>query len=339
MKTILYIGNKLSKHGYTPTTIETLGPLLESTHQVYYASEKKNQLLRLFDISWSCIRWHRKVDIVLIDTYGTSAFYIALTVSFICRLVKLHYIPILHGGNLPLRLQNSPLLCQWIFKYSYQNVAPSGYMQAIFSKHGYGSQIIPNPINIYKYSFKYRENIYPRILWVRSFAELYNPDMAIQVLKQLLNNYPEATLCMIGPDKYGSLERCKRLAQDLAIIESVTFPGKMSKFDWHQLSKNYDIFINTTNVDNAPVSVIEAMALGLPIVSTSVGGIPFLFENRKEGFMVEVGNVDEMVNTIEFLLKYPTEVARISFNARQKSMEWAFENVKTKWDNLLNKIV
>jgi len=79
---------------------------------------------------------------------------------------------------------------------------------------------------------------------------------------------------MVGPDKDSSLGEAKDLAKQLGVAESVTFTGVLPKAQWHQLSEKFDIFINTTNIDNMPVSIIEAMALGLPIVSTNAGGLP-----------------------------------------------------------------
>ena len=67
----------------------------------------------------------------------------------------------------------------------------------------------------------------------------------------------------------------------------MNFTGKLSKQEWRDLSKDYNVFINTTNFDNTPVSVIEAMALGIPVVSTNVGGLPFLITDKVDGVLVE----------------------------------------------------
>ena len=55
----------------------------------------------------------------------------------------------------------------------------------------------------------------------------------------------------------------------MKIRKNVIFQGRLTKHEWVELSYNYDIFINTTNYDNQPISVIESMALGLPIISTN----------------------------------------------------------------------
>ena len=78
--------------------------------------------------------------------------------------------------------------------------------------------------------------------------------------------------------------KCKALVKESGMQENVLFKGKMSKKEWIEISKNYHIFLNTTNVDNLPVSVIEAMALGMIIVSTNAGGVPFLIDDKKMDF-------------------------------------------------------
>ena len=104
-KTILYIGNKLSNNGATVTSIETLGVFLEAEgFDVYAASSAENKFLRLFDMLFSVFRYSKKVSIVLIDTYSTQNFYFAVIVAKVCRVLKVPYVPILRGGNLPSRL-------------------------------------------------------------------------------------------------------------------------------------------------------------------------------------------------------------------------------------------
>nr|WP_315155855.1 glycosyltransferase family 4 protein [uncultured Flavobacterium sp.] len=334
MKNLLYIGNKLSKHGVTPTTIETLGPLLEQEDfNVQYSSSQKNQRLRLIAMLWSVFRY-RKSDYVLIDTYSTANFWYAFAISQLCRLLKIKYISILHGGNLSFRLKMSPKICGMIFKYSFQNVSPSLFLIDEFNAEGYDNVIhIPNAIELEKYPFLEREKAVPNLLWVRSFAKIYNPIMAVEVFARLKEKYPEAVLCMVGPEKDGSLSEAKQKAKDLNV--EVFFTGKLPKQDWMDLSKNYSVFINTTHFDNMPVSVIEAMALGLAVVSTNVGGIPFLLENEIESLLVPDKDVNKMVEAIVRLIEKPELFSEITTNSREKTKQFEWQKVKLKWLTIL----
>ncbi|PWA09959.1 glycosyltransferase family 4 protein [Flavobacterium laiguense] len=330
MKNLLYIGNKLSKHGVTPTTIEILGPLLEQEgFVVIYTSSYKNICLRMIDMLWSVFQ-NRKADYVLIDTYSTTNFWYAFATSQLCRLLQLKYIPILHGGNLSFRLQKNKRICSLIFNYSYKNIAPSNYLLEKFKEQGFNNLIcIPNSIEIKNYPFQERKKASPNFLWVRSFTKMYNPLMAVEVFSMIKKKYPEATLCMVGPEKDGSLLEAKQKNKDLKL--DILFTGKLSKQDWISKSKEYAVFMNTTCFDNMPVSVIEAMSLGLAIVSTNVGGIPYLLENKKEGLLVQDNDVDEMVLEIEKLLEDDNLFVNLAKNARQKAECFDWECVKHKW--------
>lgn len=335
MKNLLYIGNELSQHGLNKTTIETLGPLLEQEgYAITYASSQKNQYFRILDMLW-CVLKNRKVDYVLIDTYSTSSFWYAFFTSQFCRILKLKYIPILHGGNLPDRLQRNPNISKAVFKNAYINIAPSHYLLSKFKAFGIDNVVfIPNVLEISNYAFKKKESLQPKLLWVRAFAAIYNPKMAVSVLHQLQQRYPEASLCMVGPDKDGSLVDSQKYASELE-IKNITFTGKLTKDEWIDLSTAYDIFLNTTHFDNTPVSVMEAMALGLALVSTNVGGIPFLLKHDEDAQLVDDSDVKGMVDSIVKLVE-DSDCSRNQIDlARQKAESFDWKVVKSLWRNLL----
>lgn len=335
-RSLLYIGNKLSKKGVTVTSIETLGTfLVNEGYQVYTASSVKNKFFRMLDMLFKTIVLSRKVSIVLIDTYSTQNFYFAVAVARVCKLLRLPYIPILRGGNLPYRLEKSRQLCSSLFSGAKAIVAPSKYLMESFRNFGYTNLIyIPNTIEIEKYPFQIRNEIKPKLLWVRSFAEIYNPMLALEVVKKLQDNNIEVALCMVGPEKDGSFLKCKLEAERLNL--PVSFTGKLEKSEWIKLSQDYSIFINTTNFDNTPVSVIEAMALGIPIVSTDVGGMPFLIDNNKTGILVPPKNSDAFVKAILTLLNDPSLTESLSRAARKQAEAFDWTQVKRTWFALLN---
>tara|TARA_R110001583_G_scaffold8896_2_gene41968 strand:- start:16034 stop:17074 length:1041 start_codon:yes stop_codon:yes gene_type:complete len=337
---LVYIGNQLSKYGFTPTLVETLGERFKSDFEVVQGSNKQNKLFRLLHIWWLVIR-NRKSDYLLIDTYSTSSFLYAWSSAILSRLFHLRYIPILHGGNLPLRAKQSPKLMKQFLSKAYEVVCPSDYLKVEMEKVVGGNyKVIPNFIDLEKYSFEIKsiekgQDI--RLLWVRSFHAIYNPQLAIKVLHQLHENGSDkAKLCMVGPNKDGSLERTKQLVKDYDLSDFVSFTGKVSQKEWIALSKDYNIFLNTTNIDNTPVSVMEAMALGFPVITTNVGGIPYLFQDKIEGIMVDPNNSEKIVSAIKDLKYYPEKTKGISLAARKKASEWDWKIVRMQWLNLLD---
>lgn len=334
VKTILYIGNKLSAHGKTPTSVETFGEkLTESGYQIISASDKKNSILRLFDMLFTIVRNRSKADVVLIDTYSTWNFYYALLCGLLCRLLRLPYFPILHGGNLPIRLKNSVRMSNLLFKNSKVNIAPSRYMYDFFIKSGFQNTVcIPNFIELGNYPFFERKSVGAKLLWVRSFKEIYHPVMALEVARLLKEKQYAVSLCMVGPELDASFRRCVELAKNQQL--DVTFTGRLSKPDWIVLSREYDIFINTSHVDNFPVSVLEAMTLGMPVVSTDVGGISALIESGKNGLLCRDNDPNEMAIRITQLIENDALTTQISREARLMAEEYAWERVRNKWAEL-----
>ncbi len=336
MKQLLYIGNNFTEKSKYNSTLTTLSNLLKTEgFNVVISSNKKNKLLRLFAMCWSVIKFRNKIDYILIDTFSTSSFYFAYCTSRLARLFKVPYIPILHGGNLPYRLQKSTKISNKIFKNSYANVAPSNYLKSAFEKEGYKTIYIPNTIKIKDYQFKERTVFNPNILWVRAFDKIYNPQMTIEVLNELKKNFSIAKLCMVGPQKDDSLRFTQQLISELNLSNCVTITGVLSKEKWHKLSVDYDVFINTTTIDNTPLSVIEAMALGLPIVSTNVGGLPFLIDANKDGILVDNKNVNQMTEAITNIINKPKETIEMIANARKKVESFDWDTVRNKWLTLL----
>ena len=335
MTSILYIGNKLESKRSNVSTIHTLGSLFESEgYRVYYASSKVNKVLRLLDMIFSFFKYNARIDYVLIDTYSTSNFYFAFIISQLCRLFSVRYVPNLNGGNLPRRLKQHPRLSAMVFKNAYINVSPSHYLKEAFEHYGYNNVIhIPNTIEIDKYAFRARSFDTIQLLWVRSFSTIYNPKLAIKVLKRLRESHINASLCMVGPDSDGSLAKVKAYAKKQHL--NVIFTGKLSKRDWIDLSKDYNIFLNTTNYDNTPISVIEAMALGMPVVSTNVGGMPHLITHMVDGMLVEKNNVSAMVDAILSIIKNKPLAETLSKNARTKVEQFDWQVVKKSWHHIL----
>ena len=100
-----------------------------------------------------------------------------------------------------------------------------------------------------------------------------------------------------------------------------------------------DIFLNTTNVDNTPVSVIEAMACGLCIVSTNVGGIPYLLEDGVDALLVPPEDTQAMANAVKRILSDRQLAAALSANARKKAGAFSWEKVLPMWEALFHDIL
>ncbi|WBL23203.1 glycosyltransferase family 4 protein [Zunongwangia sp. HRR-M8] len=303
--------------------------------KVKTASAKRNKAVRLIEMLGLIIRFHKSTDLVLIDTYGATNFYYAYLVGRFCQFFDIPYIPILHGGNLPERLDKDPKFSKNLFGNAYQNIAPSNFLKNEFEQRNINRiYLIPNSIDLKNYPFKPRTVFRPRLLWVRRFQYRYDPKMALNVLELLAENYEDAELCMVGPEKDGSMQDCKRLAKKKNL--NVKFTGKLKKVEWAELSKDYDFFINTTTIDNTPISVIESMSLGLPIISTNVGGMPNLINHNEDGILVPSGDAEKMASEIAKIIEYPKRGESLALNARSKAESFDWQMIRKDWLEVIN---
>lgn len=335
-KRLIYIGNQLKKWGGNPTSIDVLAPQLEKEDfEVICASAFRNKILRALHMLSVILKNSRSADWILIDTYSTQNFWYAYFCGKLAHLLKKKYVLLLHGGDLPKRLQTTPAKTRWLLKKSHVNIAPSVYLQKRLQEEGLSEiKYIPNSISLKNYEFRERKDVQPKLLWVRAFANIYDPMSAIKTLELLFEKYEQAELCMVGPEKDETFKKCQAYVEEKAL--PVSFPGKLDKSRWHQLSQEYDIFLNTSTVDNTPVSVIEAMALGLPVVSTNVGGIPYLITDGHHGVLVPPNDPAAMANAVEELLSHPEKTHDRAISAREKVEEFDWDIVKKQWVELLS---
>src|SRR5690606_8531105 len=244
-KTLLYIGNKLTSSKTNPTTHSLLESGLNGEgYRVISASPYKNKFLRLAHMKLIFFNNYRRADFVLIDVYSTQNFWYAVLMGWLSRIFSKKYIPILHGGDLKNRFRKSPKATKRLLEHAHYIISPSLYLKKEVEALGFSRvKYIPNPLILDKYEFKVRENFQPKLLWVRAFDEIYNPMLALKTLQLLLKEYPSAELCMVGPDKDGSLSAAKKYVKKHGL--PVTFTGKLKKKEWIKLSAAYDIFINS----------------------------------------------------------------------------------------------
>jgi len=334
---ILYFGNALSCHGKSVSVVETLGPKLALRYPIKYGSSVLNPVLRLCHMVGMLLINRKKAKVVLIDTYSSLGFYYALILSLLCRFFGIPYIPILHGGHLRSRLEKNPKKSSWLFGKSHINVSPSLFLLETFRSFGFEVEYIPNSIEIGGLDFKVRTKLLPKLFWVRSFQqETYNPFMAVYTLKKLVALYPKATLCMVGGGDSHTQNQIQQWIKQNDLEENFSATGALSRKQWQALSVDYDVFINTTNYDNHPISIIEAMALGFPIVSTDVGGLPYLIKNNADGLLVGCNDSDAMVSAILKLLHDPGLATKLSNQARRKAESFSWNHVEHKWYKLLD---
>jgi glycosyltransferase involved in cell wall biosynthesis len=298
-------------------------------------SNKKDRLARLIDMLSTAWAHRRTYSVAQVDVYSGPAFFWAEAVCWVLSGARKPYILTLHGGNLPDFAHRRPCRVRRLLKSAAVVTTPSRYLMETMHTYRDDMTLIANPLDIGTYNFRLRKKADPRLVWLRAFHALYNPAMAPKVLAVLVKDFSDISLIMAGPDKGdGSLQGMQKVASELGVTDRIILPGKVAKSDISIWLNKGDIFLNTTSVDNTPVSVMEAMACGLCVVSTNVGGISYLLDNEKDALLVPPDDPWAMAAAIRRILTEPGLAQRISLNARKKAEQCDWSFIMPKWEKL-----
>jgi glycosyltransferase involved in cell wall biosynthesis len=337
---ILLIGTHLRGQAGNRSVGEDLAAhLVKSGYRVALTSRKRSRYLRTIDMLSTAWRSRRDYDVAQVDVYSGNAFRWAEWATKILLTARKPVILTLHGGNLPEFAERNPRRVARLLSSAVAVTAPSQYLASAMRGFRSDIRVIPNSIDVDLYVYNERQSLLPSLVWVRAFHRIYDPTLAVRVLAQIAEKWAQAHLTMFGPDKDGSLEVARSEAARLGVLSRISFPGHINKSEIPARIAEGHVFLNTATIDNTPVSVIEAMASGLPVVSTKVGGIPYLLEDEKTGMLVPRGDSTAMAAAVMKLLENPSLAKSISRSARLRAETFRWENIRANWEELLHAAV
>lgn len=330
---VLMVGNLLSASVGNRAICEEMSERLRARGwSVIATSTTRGRAARLLDMLVTAWRRRREYDVAQVDVFSGPAFTWAEAVCGLLGRLDKPYSLILRGGCLPEFAAREPGRVRRLLAGAHTVIAPSTYLQERLAPACGNIAVIPNAVELAHYPFRLRERPGPRLVWLRSFHAIYNPSMAAEVLAGL----PEASLIMIGPDKGdGSLQRCIETARRLGVAGCVTVPGAVPKRETGSWIDRGDIFLNTTDADNMPVSVVEAMACGACIVSTDAGGVRYLLEHERDALLVPTRDPGAMAAAVRRILTEPGLAGRLSANARAKAERFDWSRVLDRFEAVL----
>lgn len=334
-KAILIIGlfsNQDDPKNVYRTAADQLAELFRKNKvPIFQTSFHAGKLRRLADTVYTIFSKRSQIDLAILPLYGTKPSFLWQEIA--ARLLKLFHkkiILIVHGGSIPERMQEN---AQHFMKALYRAdlvICPSAYMQAILKKYQIDSVVIENVLDLAAYSFVQKNTFRPRVIWMRAFEDIYNPVMAVEVACILRKKFSDFKMIMAGTDK-GMLNEILTMIEKENLQELISFPGYIIMEQKKEFSTGFDIFISTNNIDNAPVSLIEFMAMGLPVISTNAGGISALIEDNVNGFLVPINDAKAMAEKIIELIEHRETAMRIARNAYVFSRKFDEEIVFEKW--------
>jgi glycosyltransferase involved in cell wall biosynthesis len=215
-------------------------------------------------------------------------------------------------------------------------VVPTGFLKKVFADHGMEARIIPNVVDV----STFRPAV-PRsdgdqsslhVVVTRNLERLYGIDVALRAFALVRSRFPAARLSIAGSGpELGALER---LANELGLASCVRFTGRLDLEDIVALYHSADLVLNPSRADNTPNSVLEALACGLPVVSTNVGGVPYLVQHGVSAILVPPDSPEAMSEGVIRVLGDAGLRARLIENGLALAQGCAWLVVRDQWLSL-----
>jgi phenylacetate-CoA ligase len=262
-------------------------------------------LLRLMPYLAALWRVMGHVDLVhVMANSGWSWHLFAAPAIWIAHWRGIPVVVNYRGGEAENFLRRSARLVRFTVRRSSALLVPSGFLLEVFARFGMPAEIVPNIVDLDR--FPPREAARAdsaHLLVARNLEPLYDNETAIRAFALVREDFPGARLTIAGS---GPLEQQLRgfvLEQGLGDV--VSFAGRLERDAMAAMYRSADLVLNPSLADNMPNSILEAWSSGVPVVSTNVGGIPYLAQDGVNASLVAPGDPVAMARACILLLSDP----------------------------------
>jgi len=278
-----------------------------------------------------------RADVVHVFAAPYAAFLLAPLPALIAaralrRPALLHY----HNGEAPDHLRRSPVALAAL-RRADRIVVPSPYLVEVFARFDLTAQPVANIIDPERFRFRARDPLGARILSTRNLHDLYNVACTIRAFRIVKDRRPEASLTIAGwgPNR----SALQKLADNLRLGD-VRFAGRIEHAAMVRVYDEHDVYVQSPNVDNVPNSIVEAMASGLPIVSTAAGGVPTMVRHGEDGLLAPVDDHAMVAAQVLRLLDDPALARRLAREAHEVVLRtYSWGRVRSEWLRVYSEIV
>jgi len=201
-------------------------------------------------------------------------------------------------------------------------------------------EVIHNFVDVHRFHRKpidaFRRVIAPDgeriLLHASNFRKVKRVQDVVKIFASVTKQIPSKLLLVgDGPERPGA----ESLARDLGIFGDIRFVGRQEQME--DIMAIADLFLLTSEYESFGLAALEAMAAGVPVISTNAGGLPEININGKTGYLSEVGNVDEMAQQALSILKDDNVLKQFKHQARQQAALFDIHHIIPKYELLYNR--
>jgi glycosyltransferase involved in cell wall biosynthesis len=284
----------------------------------------------------SLVRLIPRYDVIHIFSASYWSFLISPAPAIlIARLFGKPIILNYHSGEAQDHLRRSGQITRWLLKLPDRIIVPSQFLVNVFAEFGFRADAIPNHVDHRDAIFRRRTKLKPKIIVPRALEPAYNIPCALRVFEKVKQKRPDAIMTILGE---GSLRKSLESMIAERKLKGIRLAGRVERDKiWPQYD-SHDMFLNTSSIDNMPISILEAFAAGLPIVTTAAGGIPYMIQNGQNGYLVPVDDDLSAAERILHLLESPNDASRLAEGGKVSLQDYQWHQVGRQWINLYESI-
>ncbi|HNE44395.1 MAG TPA: glycosyltransferase family 4 protein [Rhodocyclaceae bacterium] len=278
--------------------------------------------------------WRAAGRTCLFHVFANSGWSWHLVAAPAVMAARLRGIPVIvnyRGGNADAFLAGAPRYVVKMLAGVARLVTPSGFLREVFAKYGLEATIVSNVIDLTR--FKPRttrlNTVAPHVIVTRNLEPIYDIPTALRAFAQVREAFPSARLTVAGTGP--ELEHCRQLADELGISGAVRFAGRIDNDQIPELYSTADLALNPSTVDNMPISILEAYASGVPVVSTDVGGIPYIARHEESAILVPPGDPRAMALAVRRVLDDSALAERLVASGLEQASRYAWPAVRDQW--------
>lgn len=235
------------------------------------------------------------------------------------------------GGNADPFFARAPQHVLYHLRRAALCVTPSAFLRRVFTAHGLTAEVIPNIIDLSRFVPAAQRPFgdAPRLIVTRNLEAIYDIPTAIHAFAEVRRHFPGARLTVAGSGP--QWRDLQALVDQLGLQHSVHFAGRIDNAEIPALYAAADCLLNPSTVDNMPISILEAFASGVPVISTCAGGIPDLVEHGVSGVLVPIGDPAAMAHAALQVLKDPSMAAALRAGGLAQVDKYAWPQVRRQW--------
>ena len=232
-----------------------------------------------------------------------------------------------HGGGGESFFDRHPKSIRAYLTRTDANIVLSGFLARVFEKHQLPYTIIPNIIELDESLFRQRNMIQPVFICTRTHEGLYNIPCILRAFQRVQKDVPKASLILVGDGPQH--ESLVRQANAMG-LKNVVFTGRVQNKQIYDFLGQADVMLSSPTIDNMPVSLIEAMNAGLLVISSRVGGVPYMVEDGDNGLLFESNNDEELAEKMIWVLNHPDDAMDIIKRASSDVKKYSWKQIREK---------